>query len=55
MKKMILCPICHKIIGKIEEDGELKKVYLWCKRCRNEIYIDNIKKFKLIADGEKII
>ena len=55
MKKMILCPICYKIIGKIEEDGELKKAYLWCKRCRNEIYIDNVKKFKLIADGEKII
>ncbi len=47
MKQKITCPICHKVIGKIDEDGEMKKVYLWCKRCKNEIYIKDIKNFKL--------
>jgi len=42
---MILCPICYKIIGKIQEDGELKKAYLLCRRCKKEIYIDNVKDF----------
>lgn len=52
MKKMILCPICHKLIGKIEEDGEMKKVYLWCKRCKHEIYISNIKNLKTMTESE---
>ncbi len=46
MKNTIFCPICHKIIGKVEENGEMKKVYLWCRRCKKEIYIDNAKDFK---------
>ncbi len=46
MKQKVTCPICHKLIGKIEKDGEMKKVYLWCKRCKNEIYIEDIKKMK---------
>lgn len=45
MKKEIVCPICYKLIGKIDEDGEMKKVYLWCKRCRKEIYIEDINKY----------
>lgn len=55
MKKMILCPICHKLIGKLEEDGELKKVYLWCRRCKREIYIENTNKIRLFTEGEQII
>lgn len=43
MKKIICCPICRKTIGKIDEDGEMKKVYLWCRRCKKEIYIGNVK------------
>lgn len=45
MKKAILCPICHKIIGKIDEKGQMEKAYLWCRRCKKEIYIENTKDF----------
>ena len=41
MKKAILCPICSKLIGKIEEEGKMEKAYLWCRRCKKEIYINN--------------
>ena len=47
MKQKITCPICHKLIGKMEESGEIKKVYLWCKRCKHEIYIENTNKMKV--------
>lgn len=41
MKKIICCPICRKTIAKIDEDGKMIKSYLWCRRCKKEIYIDN--------------
>ena len=46
MKKIILCPICHKTIAKIDENGQMIKTYLWCRRCKKEIYIDNVKEIK---------
>lgn len=46
MKKTILCPVCNKIIGKLDAKGEMCKVYLWCRRCRKEIYIENAKDLK---------
>lgn len=45
MKNIICCPICNKTVGKIDANGEMKKVYLWCRRCKKEIYIEDIKKF----------
>lgn len=53
MKKMILCPICHKLIAKIDEDGEMRKAYLWCKRCKNEIYINDIKNSEIYFENKK--
>lgn len=40
MKRDILCPQCGKILCKIEQEGKLEKVYLYCKKCKQEIYID---------------
>lgn len=45
MKEGIMCPICNKLVGKIDEEGEMKKVYLWCRRCKKEIYIEDVKKY----------
>ena len=46
MKEIICCPICKKIIGKVEQEGNIEKAYLWCRRCKKEIYINNAKDFK---------
>lgn len=43
MVKEIRCPECNKIIGKMEEEGTMKKVYLYCKRCKKEIYIQSLE------------
>lgn len=40
MKKDIVCTDCGKILCKIESDGQLKKVYLYCKKCKKEVYIE---------------
>ena len=53
MKQIISCPICHKIIGKIEENGQMQKAYLWCRRCKKEIYIDNAKELKNMPESKK--
>lgn len=46
MKLTINCPICHKTIGKIEENGQMKKAFLWCRRCKKEIYIEDADNLK---------
>ena len=46
MIKRICCPVCHKLIGRIDENGEMKKVYLWCRHCKKEKYIENSKDFE---------
>lgn len=42
MKKNINCPICGKLLCKIENNGKIEKAYLYCKRCKKEIYINNV-------------
>jgi len=44
MRKIICCPICQKIIGKMDEEGQMVKVYLWCRRCKKEVYIEDTNK-----------
>lgn len=44
MKENVNCPVCGKVLCKMEHDGSLAKVYLYCKRCKREIYISTIKK-----------
>lgn len=41
MKVDILCPICNKVIAKKEQDGSINKAYLWCRRCRKEIFLND--------------
>lgn len=38
-KKWFRCPKCGQKLLKYKEDAESKKVYLKCKRCKNEIEI----------------
>lgn len=40
MKRNIVCPDCNKILCKMEQEGILKKVYLYCKKCKEEKYIE---------------
>lgn len=42
MIKNVLCPDCQKLLCKIEDDGKIKKVYLYCKRCKQEKYIEEL-------------
>lgn len=35
----IVCPYCNKMLAKIEYCGKADKLYLWCKKCKKEIYI----------------
>lgn len=46
MKNVIYCPICHKTVCKMDTNGEMRKVFLWCRRCKKEIYIEDAEKFK---------
>lgn len=43
MIKDINCPNCGKILCKMDTEGEIKKVYLYCKKCKEEKYINIIK------------
>ncbi len=39
MKINIICPECGKILCKRDRDGMVNGIYLYCKKCRKEIYI----------------
>lgn len=40
MKINVVCPCCNKVLCKMEDTGILKKVYLYCKMCKEEKYIE---------------
>lgn len=40
MKKNIICPDCGKMLCRLDDSGKLEKVYLYCKRCKKEKYIE---------------
>lgn len=42
MKTNVNCPICCKTLCKLEEKGKLENVYLYCKRCRKEIFLKEV-------------
>ncbi|HBE2580155.1 TPA: cysteine-rich KTR domain-containing protein [Escherichia coli] len=47
-----MCPVCgNKTRLKIREDTELKKIPLYCPKCRQENLIE-IKQFKVTAITE---
>lgn len=43
MVKEVRCPKCNKIIAKMDEKGTMDKVYLYCKRCKKEIFIQSLE------------
>lgn len=40
MIKKILCPKCGKLLCKLDEKGIINKIYLYCKICKEEKYIE---------------
>lgn len=36
----IVCPDCNKILCKIDDFGKIERAYLYCKRCKEEKYIE---------------
>lgn len=38
----IYCTTCHKILGKIKQNGYCKGLILYCRNCRTEKEITNI-------------
>nr|DAR54949.1 MAG TPA: DNA-directed RNA polymerase [Caudoviricetes sp.] len=38
----IYCTTCHKLLGKIKQNGYCKGLILYCRNCRTEKEITNI-------------
>lgn len=36
----IVCPKCGKKLCRIEKNGVIKNVYIWCKNCKKEILVN---------------
>lgn len=35
----LYCPKCHKVLGKLDKNGYCKKIFLYCKNCKQEYEI----------------
>lgn len=35
----LYCPKCHKVLGKLDEYGYCKKIFLYCRSCKQEYEI----------------
>lgn len=42
MKKNVNCPVCGKILAKLGDNGKMENAYLYCKRCKEEIFLKEV-------------
>jgi len=49
MKKFLMCPCCGKVrLLRVVDDYVIKNVYLYCRFCKKEIFIDESLEPKII-------
>lgn len=40
----IICPICHKKLGRTTTESEAHNLLIWCQRCRTEVTVEICKR-----------